>query len=338
MALKAIHAFLIYAGKGDAKASAISGSKLAQSGKLFELLRSIYVADPDRRDFEVTFKPTPDGKQQNDCRDDMVAYATNPTLKNGRAIAKRLQSVTDNRSGIGLLFLMNGTHGLKRRLVVSRFPADQAILAQIAKTGLDLEFLDQVFIRRMAAYKALLLEDQNLMTGFWTGIATDRQAGGDAENISRYWITDFLSADFSETPAAGTRRLAEALKKAIKSNPNIDVKKEIASAATLAKNAFSGKQTSIIQFCEHFGFGVSTQQSVIAQLPKASLADKTFKFDAKEFSSKLPYRTIEMENGAILTAPSGKFNQVFQMTKKDGDVVEYSTKGRVSDERIARVK
>jgi hypothetical protein len=45
---------------------------------------------------------------------------------------------------------------------------------------------------------------------------------------------------------------------------------------------------------------------------------------------------VEIENGAILTAPSGDFNKVFQVTQKNGGVVEYSTSGRVSDERIAR--
>lgn len=336
MAIKAIHAFLIYPGKGVSEPLPISGSKLSQTGKLFELLRSIFVAEPDRRDFEVTFRPASNGAQQNDCRDLMVAYALQSTLPHGRAIAERLQLVTDNRSGIGLLFLMSGNHGLKQRLVVSRFPADQAILAEIDETGLDLEFLEQVFIRRMSAYKALLLQHENPSSGFWSGVATDKQAGGAAENISLYWMIDFLAADFSETPAAGTRRLAEALKRAIRANPSIEAKEQIASAVTLAKTAFSGKQTSITDFCNHFGFSVSTRQSVIAQLSKPSLAAKQFKFDTKVFNERLPYRTVEIENGAILTAPSGEFEKVFQIKKKAGDIVEYSTSGRISDERIAK--
>ena len=336
MAIKAIHAFLIYPGKGQDSPIQISGNKLDQTGKLFELLRSVFVAEPSRRDFEVAFKPAPDGSQQNDCRDAMIAYAMKSSLTNGRAIAERLQGATDNRSGIGLLFLISGDHGLKRRLVVSRFPADQAILAEIDASGLDLQFLEQVFIRRMSAYKALLLEHQNPSSGFWTGIATDRQAGGAPENISHYWITDFLTADFAETPAAGTRRLAEALKNVIKGNPNLDVKNEIASAVTLAKTAFSGKQTSVNEFCTYFGFSTSTQQSIVSILPKPSLADKVFKFDSKVFRERLPYRTVEIENGAILTAPSGDFDKVFKVTPHVNNTVEYSTTGRVADQRIEK--
>jgi hypothetical protein len=95
MAIRAIHAFLIYPGKGDTDPPKISGKKLEQTGKLFEMLRAIYVAEPDKRDFEILFKPATDGKQQNDCRDLMVAYATKSSLANGRAIAERLQAVTD---------------------------------------------------------------------------------------------------------------------------------------------------------------------------------------------------------------------------------------------------
>src|SRR4051812_6369844 len=120
MTIKAIHAFLIYPGKGVAEPPTVSGKKLDQTGKLFALLNSIYIAEPDRRDFEVTFKHT-NGKQENACGDAMIAYATKSSLENGRAIGKSLQAVTDNRSGIGLLFLMSGNHGLKQRLVVSRF-------------------------------------------------------------------------------------------------------------------------------------------------------------------------------------------------------------------------
>lgn len=336
MTLRTIHAFLIYPGKGVSVPAEITGKKLELEGKLFEQLRTIFVAGPDNRDFEVTFKLTGSGAQQNDCRDLMIAYVNKSSKPHGHAIAQRLQNVTDNRSGIGLLFLMKGTKGLKTRLVVSRFAADQAILAEIGESGLDLQFLEQVFIRRMSAYKAMLLEHENPNAGFWTGAATDRQAGGSAENISQYWITDFLNADFSETPAAGTRRLADALKKAIKANPNIEAKSQIAAAVTLATSVMSNQSTTISDFCDHFGFSTNTKSAVINQLSKPSLALKKFNFDRRVFEQTVPYRTVEVENGAMLTAPSGEFDEVFQITKKKGNIVEFKTEGRVADERLVR--
>ncbi|AMO72697.1 hypothetical protein AZE99_13300 [Sphingorhabdus sp. M41] len=299
------------------------------------MLKAIYSAGPDARDFDITFNSN-SGSQQNDCRDLMIAYQQDPKKKNGRAIAQRLQSMTDNRSGIGLLFLISGNYGLNERLVVSRFPTDQAILAEVDSTGLDVEFLDRVFVKRMSSYKALLLDDKNPAANFWNGKVTDRQAGGSAENISDYWIGDFLDADFTETAAAGTKRLVVALKNAIKNNPNLEVKGQIASATTLAPTTFKNKNTSIKEFCDHFGFSHSTQQTIKNFLKKPSLFEKKFKFDHKEFKDKAPYRTVEIDNGAILTAPSEDFEKVFTVRERKGDEVEYATSGRISDQRLTK--
>lgn len=336
MTISQAHAFLIHPGKLSILIP-VSGKTLnIGTGKLFDMLNGIFSSEPSSRDFDVMFNSGSDGKQVNACRDLMIKYQNNPNYDNGLAIANRLQKCTDNRSGIGLLFLMSGNHGLNKRLVVSRFPTDQAILAEVDDNGLDVEFLEQVFIKRLSAYKALLLDHQDPSNGYWSGTATDRQAGGAAENISDYWLTEFLEADFAETPAAGTQRLAGALKRAIKSNPNIDVKSEIAAASSLAGNAFAGKTTSIKDFCAHFGFSISTTQSIQSQLSKPSLFDKQFKFDANEFKVAAPLRTVELNTGAILTAPNENFDKVFEkFTSPDGNL-RYTTVGKIKDQRISK--
>lgn len=334
MASVKIHAFLVHPGKNVTPMPTLSGKSLPSSGKLYDLLADIFHAQPDQRDFEVTFRPAKDGTQQNDCRDVIVAFQASPTLTRAKTIAERLQSVTDNRSGMGLLFLMSGQHGTRFRILISRFPANQAIMADIDSNGLDVKFLEQVFIKRMTAYKALMIEDPSPATTFWIGTATDRQAGGSPENISSYWLDDFLEADFSETPRAGTRRLAEALKKAVRANPVLSVKAEIAAAVSLAPSVFKNKTTSIDQFCNHFALSTDAQDSIKSQLSKPALSAKTFKFDTKEFKKKVPYRTIEMETGAILTAPSDQFDKVFDVTTKANGLVEYTTRGRVADQRM----
>ena len=123
MPITSLHAFLIHPGKNDPGAPRVSGDELDRDGKLFQLLEGIFSAEPDARDFEVTFNPAPDGTQQNDRRDLLLKHQQSGDLKSGMKIARRLQAVTDNRSGIGLLFLISGTRGLKHRVVVSRFPA-----------------------------------------------------------------------------------------------------------------------------------------------------------------------------------------------------------------------
>lgn len=306
------------------------------AGKLFDMLNDIFSGDTSSRDFDITFNPAPDGTQDNECRDLMISFQARPTVRSGAKIASRLQDATDGRSGIGLLFLLSGTHGLKQRLVVSRFPTDQAVLAEVGSSGLDVEFLEQVFVKRLSSYKAVMLQHNTPSSGFWKGVATDRQAGQSGEHISEYWLKDFLNADFSETPAAGTRRLATALRQALKANPSLTVKAEIAHASSLAPSALAGKPTSITDFCNHFGLSKAAKETIVARLSKSSLATKSFKFDPKEFKAVAPYRTVEMNTGAILTAPNDEFEDVFSTkTTKDGDV-EYTAKGRVSDQRLAR--
>lgn len=337
MTITTAHAYLVHPGKNASSPTKISGKQLAfGTGKLFDMMTEVFGSNPNARDFEVTFNANSAGKQSNECRDLMVAYQANPTLANGDKIASRLQISTDNRSGIGLLFLLSGTMNAKHRLVVSRFPTDQAVLAEVASSGFDVKFLEQVFIKRLSSYKALLLEHATPANGFWSGSATDRQAGGAGENISEYWLNDFLDADFSETPAAGTRRLANALKQAIKANPSLTSKGEIASASSLAASVFKGKTTSIKAFCQHFGFSIGTVQTIQAHLQKSSLYDKSFKFDSGEFKTIAPYRTVELNTGAILTAPNDEFENVFvKSTNTLGDV-KYIATGRINDQRLTK--
>lgn len=329
-------AFLIAPGKGSSGASTISNKEIViGTNKLSVMLSDIFVDDPGPHDFEITFNPALDGTQVNECRDLMLAFHASPSAATGLLIAQRLQLVTDKRSGTGLFFLIVGNNGMKQRVVMSRFPTDQAIRADVSSGSLDVEFLEEVFIKRLSSYKAALFEHPTPPAGFWKGHATDRQAGQSGEHISEYWLKEFLNADFSETPAQGTRRLATVLKDALKSNPSPSVKSEIAHASSLASAVFRNKPLTIEDFCKHFGLSSAAQDTIKAALPKASLFSKKFTFDADQFKNVAPYRTVEMNTGAILTAPNDDFEKVFEETKS-GDIVEYKTRGKISDQRLAK--
>jgi hypothetical protein len=329
-------AYLIAPGKRAKILPNISSKMITiQKNKLSDMLSGIFADEPDAHDFEITFNPAPGGTQVNECRSLMLAFHSAPSLATGLPIAQRLQKVTDHRSGTGLFFLLMGNHGLKQRLVMSRFPTDQAIRADTTSGTLDVEFLEEVFIKRLSSYKAALVEHASPANGFWKGIATDRQAGQSGEHISEYWLRDFLNADFSETPAQGTRRLAAALKDALKANPSPSVKSEIAHASSLASAVFQNKPVTIQAFCNHFGLSAAAQDTIKAAMAKPSLFGKTFTFDANQFKLVAPYRTVEMNTGAILTAPNEEFEQIFQATNA-GDVVEYKTRGKINDQRLAK--
>lgn len=336
MPIEKAFAYLIAPGKRAEKPSSISSKEISlKKSKLSDMLAGIFSDEPSTHDFDIVFNPAPNGGQNNECRDLMLSFHSNPSLRTGQLIAERLQKVTDHRSGTGLFFLLKGYHGLSQRVIMSRFPTDQAIRADTTSGSLDVEFLEEVFIKRMSSYKAAMVEHENPVGGFWTGIATDRQAGQSGEHISEYWLRDFLNADFSETPAHGTRRLATALKDALRANPSASVKSEIAHASSLASAVFQNKSLTIQAFCQHFALSAAAQDTIRAALNKPSLFGRTFMFDANQFKTVAPYRTIEMNTGAILTAPNDDFEAIFE-SNTTGDVVEYKTRGKISDQRLAK--
>lgn len=336
MPISKAFAYLIHPGKSGKEPEPIGSKEISPGpGKLSGMLDGIFAGSTGPHDFEITFNSSSGGSKSNPCRDLVIGFQEAPSVKTGLPIAQRLQAATDNRSGIGLLFLLSGEHGLKKRLIASRFPTDQAILADTSSGGLNVEFLEQVFIKRLSSYKALMLEHPTPKAGFWSGIATDRQAGQSGEHISEYWLKEFLDADFSETPAAGTRRLAKALKEAVKSINSVSVKSEIAHASSLAPTALASKNISISEFCDHFGLSAAAREAIQGKLSKPSLYQKKFQFDPAEFKQIAAFRTVEMNSGAILTAPNDSFETVFER-EIVGDEIEYRTRGQVRDQRLAR--
>jgi hypothetical protein len=129
MAIRHICTYLVRPGRGAEGALPIRGTELELAGRLFEMLERIFERSEHECITDISFTRSQDGRQENPCRSLFMDYLRHPSIDTGRAIAARLQEVTDHRSGLGLLFVMAGTDGAQHKLVVSRFPADRATLA-----------------------------------------------------------------------------------------------------------------------------------------------------------------------------------------------------------------
>jgi hypothetical protein len=134
-----IHTYLVHPGKGVKDPNAVNGANVKLSGSMFNLLEGIYNRSEEECVLDIIFKPN-NGVQQNDCRDLVCAYVANPTIDAGRAIAERLQTHTDRRPGLGLLFLIVGKETREHKVVLSRFPTDSAILVEENPKSLDDRF------------------------------------------------------------------------------------------------------------------------------------------------------------------------------------------------------
>ena len=242
--------------------------------------------------------------------------------------------MTTGKSGLGLLFFTFGlTPENEHKVVISRFPADQGVLAERTGTSLEVSFVEKVFMKNAHAYKSAVYLGGSYDQDFWDGAAIDRQIN--VGNLADYWIRDFLQSDFKITAKTGTKQLALALREATAALTNETDKAQLVSAAQLVPN-LSGQAISVDDFAKRFGLTKPVREALIRHLPNEQMAKTTFKFDTDEFSKHVKYTSKELDSGAILTAPSEKFAKCWT-TKAvaDGDgELEFSTRGKIVSERL----
>jgi len=338
MPIQRVHSFLVYPAKHAEEQPEISGTRIPRRGRLYVMLTNVFDRARDECDIEIVFRQGEGGQQQNDCRDLLMAYAQDPSVRNGRLLASRLQVVTTHRSGLGLLFLMKGARDGNHQLVISRFPADQGVIAQEHAQQLSVEFIERVFMKSAKAYKSALYSSDSLQRGFWDGRAVDRQISGPRE-LSDYWIHDFLASELRTTGPAGTKRLAVALRSAIRSVEELGIRQELISAASLLRGQH-GRRRSTRQMLEQLGLSRPAALALEAAFPRADLMDEIFEFDQEEFQRHAPYRAVELDNGGLLIAEDARFAEVFQQEVLNlaDKRVRYVTEGRVIDESLRKTK
>lgn len=339
MAIDAIYSFLTYPKRSRPDDPLLPGTAiLVGDDKLSRMLGDIF--DAAHNDCVVPVMFVSDGeRQENAARDELVAFIRRPSLESAAPLALRLQRATSGQSGMGLLFVCTGEDNGRRRAVISRFPADQGIVAETSHARLSVEFVEQVFLKSAFSYKAATYVVVGHVDQLWSGHVVDRQLNAPNQAVADYWIADFLMSEFSTTPAAGTKRLATALREAIASTSSVNVKHEIAAAAHLAANLPTRRSLSIAGFCDQFHFSDETKQAVLAKVKPPRLANERFRFDAAEFARHIAYKQVELSNGAVLTAPADKFDEVFRQTgRRQQDERTFTTSGIVVDERLKKNK
>ena len=187
------------------------------------------------------------------------------------------------------------------------------------------------------SYKAAAYRGASLNAGFWTGRVIDKQISNPAVQSSNYWIAQFLESDFRTTSAAGTRRLAVILRDAARDTDDLAAKREIAAAVTLA-GGLAGQPVSVAGFQDHFHLSPATRNAIKAQLREHELPTDQFMFDAGEFSNHVAFRSVELNTGAVLTAPSARFDDVFQYEEDADGSARFSAAGKIVGERLTKIK
>lgn len=337
MAIELIYSFLTYPKKSQSEDAVISGTEVPMvAGKLNSMLRDIF--DGADKDCNVPVMFTSNGdKQENAVRTDLLSLLGSPSVENAAPLATRLQHSTSGSSGMGLLFICLGKDANdNRRIVISRFPADEGVVAERTTDKLTVQFVEQVFLKSSYSYKAATYVWNGKPNQLWSGYVVDKQINHGNKSVADYWIVDFLHSEMHTNAALGTKRLANALKSAIMATTDIEIKSQITSAAHLAKN-LPKKAMTIAEFCENFQLSEAAQGAVLSKVNPSRLIHEKFRFDAAEFSRHIAYKQIELDNGAVLSAPAEKFEQCFVNTKKK-ETYTFTTTGHIVDERLKTSK
>lgn len=298
------------------------------------MMRQLFDDAPRECQYDICFSHDELGNQKNDCLSLLFDHVQTPNLDTGRAIAERLKKVTTKRSGLGLLFLIVGEQDGRYRVVVSRFPADQGILAQEEQSSLSVQLVEQIFMKNAKAYKSAVYEG-SAIEEFWTGRAVDKQISG-SQAISAYWIQEFLMSDFATTGERGTRQLASALRNAINSETNLEVTEQISAAVSLS-GKLDNEPMSIASYADHFRMSEEATRAIRAQV-KQSVFEEQFRFLHDEFRKHITFRTVELDNGATLSALSDEFDDVFDRSEHDDGTVEFSTTGEIKKEKLRKTR
>lgn len=341
MNITRIFSFLVHPAKAlaDEDRPPIGGARIPKTGKLFRMLKAMFDRSNSDCIIDVAFNLAADGSQDNPCRTEVMAAASTARIAAARVLATRLQSITTHRSGLGLLFIIIAKDGSRRKIHISRFPADMGILAEERKNTLRVEFLERVFMRHALAYKAVVYEGKPVGGDFWDGKAVDRQINSRDSAISHYWIREFLVSDFKTTPKLGTRRLAISMRKALANSDSLEVKDQIIAAAKLARS-LNGKSISIDNFADRFQLAPDAKDAILREVENPALRFDHFQFSFLEFNKNLPYRSIDLDNGATLTAATPDFDDCFKKREIEdsADTYEFSTTGKVVKEKLRKTK
>lgn len=341
MPVQAIYSFLTYPKRGNPDDPLGPGVQIPveTDNKLVRMLESLFLRAA--QDCVVPIMLRADaGDQTNPLRDELMALLAAPSVESGAPLALRLQRATSGTSGMGLMFVCLGKDvgapQHKTRVLISRFPADEGVVAERSEFALTIQFVEQVFLKSAYSYKAATFVADGRPDQLWKGDIVDRQINHGSKAVADYWIVDFLVAEFATTAAAGTKRLAAALREAIASTTNFVIKQEIAAAAQLAGNIPNRAMTAA-GFCDQFNFSEDTKAAVVAQIRPARLLNDRFRFDAGEFARHLAFKQLELDNGAVLSAPADRFDEIFERTQRRQQET-FSTTGAVIEQRLKKTR
>lgn len=332
-----VFAFLSGPHKGVSPTPKPSGLSITLAGPLFEHINDLFGKSSSDCNVEISLRS--DGNQRNEFRELLVEFASTGSYSAAEKISERLSSITTRRSKLGLLFLIRASDNARLAVLLARFPTDTAILVDDTSGSLNVKFLDKVFVKNYHQFKSARFVGVPAKGSFWDGYVLDRQLNSHREDASRYWVHDFLDADFKVTSAHGSDRFAKAVKDA-SAGATFEEKRELHHLVGMLDN-LHGQQLSPREILQKYSVSEPVTNRVLAKMPVVA-ADQTFKFDRHLFNAVNSYRTVETAEGAIITAESSLFEKIISYEVIDrtelSERVRLTTEGLLAADKLRKTK
>ena len=164
-----ILSYLTTPGKNKDDSDPVQGTKIPAGTALFKMLEQVFERSESECRVPVRFV-SESGTQSNQVRTEIMNTVNSKSVAAGMALGERLRDATTAKSGLGLLFVMVGSNLQgSPKAVLSRFPAEEGVLAETVPSGLRVEFVEKIFMKGSKTYKAATYSGNTQASGFWDG-------------------------------------------------------------------------------------------------------------------------------------------------------------------------
>lgn len=247
-----------------------------------------------------------------------IAFGREPKGRNGALeLARQLSRAMDERSPECLFLLAAYRDGDKRQVALWIFPQDEAFrFSPSGPAGTDIELLTDIFSRTSGLRKMALFEGRNIAAHFLDAQVLDLQVGR-ADDVANFWIRRFLEAQLTITPAAGTKVLADALKRTSEADLDQVENREVQTAA-LAVHTMQRDHWSIDQVAEEFLSG-RAKEVFLESVDNDEARTSIFRLDRSALERGLSVRNFRLPDGVFVSAPITEVGEDKLVRILDGD-------------------
>jgi hypothetical protein len=327
-----VYAFTVVPQRKAATPSSPSGGSLRVNAGIQQALDEAYKkAKLDRQDV-IDFRVDP-ATRTCEVRDSILELAFGDARKAksiALTIATRLSKSMDDRSPSALLVLSTEEDGAKaRRATFWAFPRDESFQFRNNKSGVVVKLLQDTFSRNSRLRKAAMFEGHRTKADFLSGRVLDYQADT-GRKAADYWIDLFLDCTLGLKGEAGTRILAQCLRKAF-ADADDSATRENLYAAMMAIRHSNQRRTSLKKFARERLNPKATKLFLDAS-PNDEIKTATFDFKKDVFDRTLNFRVFQLEKDIYVSAPLGTIGK--EVTVTDGPQRRLKCEGIVKDEKL----